>query len=453
MLDLQTLYNIKTYPHCSSLHKALFLNQLQIALFDFSIDQTITLEIGVNRFLVSIQLQNFDISTSTIYCSKSMLDDLPYEINHSLNLIFVSNSRLVLGSVFGLAISKKSWENIENQPSIQKKALLAQTKGIIFCCLYLPAINLSNYLVPAYFFNSSISKWVVKEVPLPHIVHYRGRYPNASIHKISKNLEKKTHFQWLNSVMAFGKWETYQAMQSYNGTAHYMPYTLLFNRINLEHMLKEYNFCYIKNNRGRCGKGIFRIEHRCENYICKTGGSEINTWHFSTFQALSTFLEEIFAKKSIIQQEISLETIDNCPFDMRVLMQKDEYAKWTLSALNFRIANTGAIVTNFSAGARDAMIIPKQPLLHPNISWETITHFATHSVAALESYFGPLGEIGLDIALDKNGRLWLIEANSRPSTIAYRNASTEVMNKILGLPLDYSVTLMKKLNNQRSPLI
>ncbi|WP_420167145.1 YheC/YheD family protein [Caldalkalibacillus thermarum] len=41
---------------------------------------------------------------------------------------------------------------------------------------------------------------------------------------------------------------------------------------------------------------------------------------------------------------------------------------------------------------------------------------------AVEKVYGPSGEMGIDLGLDKNGKLWFIECNSRSRKVSLRNA-------------------------------
>ena len=50
---------------------------------------------------------------------------------------------------------------------------------------------------------------------------------------------------------------------------------------------------------------------------------------------------------------------------------------------------------------------------------EQITSFVTTIYQHLELDYGPCGELGIDIGLDKNNRLWFIECNSRSRKVSF----------------------------------
>lgn len=68
----------------------------------------------------------------------------------------------------------------------------------------------------------------------------------------------------------------------------------------------------------------------------------------------------------------------------------------------------------------------------------------THSLlknvyTELEKHYGPFGEMGIDIAIDPKGRLWLIEGNARTEKAAIRKAyPPRVLRTLFVNPLQYA---------------
>lgn len=71
---------------------------------------------------------------------------------------------------------------------------------------------------------------------------------------------------------------------------------------------------------------------------------------------------------------------------------------------------------------------------------ERIQRAAVELAEAIEQSLGkPLGEIGLDIGIDRNGHIWMFEANSKPGRHVFRHSSLRYVDKIsLRKILDYS---------------
>jgi glutathione synthase/RimK-type ligase-like ATP-grasp enzyme len=360
-----------------------------------------------------------------------------------------SIARLAASSpTVGMTVQSSTWKNIAKKYAVTKRALLAIEKGVFFYCFRLNKADWHNDLADAYYFDSQSNKWVNKLLPLPHVLYDREYKPKQRHYKYG------THhsIQWVNTSRTFGKWELYQALAFFKDTCNNQPETALLTPAKLRQFLKQYQYCYIKNNYGRLGKKVMQVEKAKGKYICRAGGKKAKYWEFSDLRTLCSFLRQKLGKNLILQQGISLARMNNCPFDLRVLAQKNINACWTISAVSLRIAQPGAIVTNVSAGAKEVVVAPGDEFPFFGLSWEKLEEFSLQALYAMEASFGRLGEVGLDVALDHNGKLWFIEANSRPSSSGYREKTTEeVCKQIFGLPLDYAKYLANYLRNHLEP--
>jgi len=326
----------------------------------------------------------------------------------------------------------------------RKRAKLAYEKGVLFCCLRLEEIDWEDNQVAAYCLNGAGNRWVKRIIPVPQVIYDRGSSPTRGTVESFSHKGSVQSVRWLNTTRTFSKWETYRALLARKETNTFMPHTALCSHQTLETFLGLHKYCFIKHNYGRRGNAVFRVEKSGGELLCKTGGSKVKSWRFFDSASLLSFLDVQEESDWIVQQGIRLGKIGSSPFDLRILVQKDKYRNWVVSAVNERIAAPGAIITNFSAGARDEFVSPGQKMPHLDLAWKRLERFSLTAVFALEEHFGPIGEVGLDIALDENRRLWVIEANSRPSSKAYRNAPTEDRRRIFGLPLDYTIALRRK---------
>ena len=274
----------------------------------------------------------------------------------------------------------------------------------------------------------------------------RGSYPSVNTTHGFCRREQVNSILWTNATRTYAKWETFSALCFFRDTAGLMPATNRFSQSVLEEYLLRYGCCYVKANFGRNGRKVFRVESHDSSYLCKSGGTDVKTIQFSDIENLFAYLRTSLGDDIIVQQEVKLAEIKNSPFDMRVLLQKNNNY-WQISAVNFRIAKPGAVVTNYAAGASDIMFLPQEKLPHKLVTWEALEKFCLRVVFALEASFGCLAEVGIDAALDQNGILWLLEANSRPSSVAYRMADSKACSMIFGLPLDYAASLVNRLYN------
>lgn len=288
--------------------------------------------------------------------------------------------------------------------------------------------------------------WEKAVLPVPHVIDDHGTLPGPLAVESHPHKAGAHVLQWLNHTRTLGKLETAKALSYFTETAKMIPDTDRLTKGSLASFLDRYRYCYVKHNFGRCGRKVFRVEKEGNRYVLKSGGSKVSTAKFESLRFLLQHVKKVLGDNVIIQQGIELAKYGKFPFDMRILMQKNARQRWVMTALNMRIGKPGAIVTNFAAGAKDMIFFPGQPLPHPGLDWQELELFSQKVVVALESFFGRLGQVGLDVALDKNNRLWLLEANSRPSSMAYRMLKGDRDSaRVFGNILDYAESLVQSL--------
>jgi hypothetical protein len=199
--------------------------------------------------------------------------------------------------------------------------------------------------------------------------------------------------------------------------SRHVPVTEWYHDHTLYKMLAYYPVLYIKPDDGSAGNGVIRVK-RLNRYECLV--SHRNTSDKCMIHRLASEVRKrmIPRRKYIIQQGISLATYKNRPFDLRVVLQKPA-DRWLLTWMSAKIApRTNSIVTNVAKGARDARIMPTlrgidQPLNAAHLMKE-VEKLSYRIADKLGSSF-PFRIIGLDMAIDKNGNIWYIEANTNPN--------------------------------------
>lgn len=434
---MEKLLRIKKH-HNDSLTKHIFLDKFTISSYGFTIGQKVIFVVGSLDF--TLILAESEIKEShTILLTKDVLDIIPYYLEGPLLLISISKTRLVLGPCVGVTVPKKGLAHINESASMKKRALEAHKKGVILIYFNLKKVDWRKNKVKGFYYDYKKGKWLHSVFPVPLIIFDRGSNPDESTVASYDSRGKVKTMYWINTTRTLGKWETYLALKS----TKLMPYTEELTSTSLAFFMTNFNSCYIKGNYGRNGKQVYKVEQVKGQYICKTGGSEVHVWAFDNQSSLLNFLNERL-KNAIIQREVSLSKIDDCPFDLRILAQKNIKNLWEVTSMNIRIGVRGAIVTNFAQGASDVLVFPNENLPSPYLNWESIIALAHRTATMLELYFGNLGELGLDVAIDNNNVLWVLEVNSRPSSKAYRNATEEQASKIFGLPLDYSIYIARE---------
>lgn len=198
--------------------------------------------------------------------------------------------------------------------------------------------------------------------------------------------------------------------------AGHIPEFTWYDPSSVIKMLKQYGQLYLKPDKGYQGKGIVRLklvgDSECEIRYREEA-------HTVSLSNLTTELQEfIDARVSyIMQQGINLATHQGCPLDIRVVMQRP-YSTWQLTLTSAKVAlKEDAIVTNVSRGAKDYPlrdILAEHDQGHdPVLVMRELIDLAHQAATALGNRFS-FRIIGFDMALDQEGKLWILEANSLP---------------------------------------
>jgi len=210
-----------------------------------------------------------------------------------------------------------------------------------------------------------------------------------------------------------------------------VPQTGCLDERALREFLARYDHVYVKPRAGSRGTGVMEIV-RCGGgrHVVRTLAA---TCEFRDGQPARKRVMELagrFGEESrgfLVQQGISAEPADDRRFprfDLRLLMQKDGKARWILTGLAARVSQTGGPTTNLSNGARSEEAEPVLDALYGRPLREEILHRAAEASFAacevLESEFGAIGEVGLDVVPDAAGKPWIIEINARPGRNVFK---------------------------------
>lgn len=196
----------------------------------------------------------------------------------------------------------------------------------------------------------------------------------------------------------------------------YIPETCEFNLTNLKRMINKYPCLYIKPDNGSMGTGIIRLKE------LNSGKYELAYEQKKDIlpqKDVPKFLTQKLnsSRLYIIQQGVDMATLNNCPFDLRVILQK-VMGRWQLSLIYAKVAlEENAIVTNIAKGNKRVPL--EKVLIENDQKWDGYTilrHLldASHQIADILGRKFPLRILGLDMAIDKNGEIWFFEANTRP---------------------------------------
>lgn len=211
------------------------------------------------------------------------------------------------------------------------------------------------------------------------------------------------------------KWIKTEVLKSNPQIAVYIPETVTFSEKNLKMMLQKHRMVFVKPVHGGGGNGVIRVTKDGEQYSYTKMS---HTYRFSSYGVMYRSLaSNKLKRKYLIQQGIILAQIHGRPIDYRVKFVKKENG-WKITAMLGRLARPGLVITNVCKGGtllkcREALR-RSLPHIHAKTKQREMRGLTRTCTILLEEKFPGIGQLGFDYGLDRSGKIWILEVNTRP---------------------------------------
>ncbi|WP_121609699.1 YheC/YheD family endospore coat-associated protein [Mesobacillus foraminis] len=300
------------------------------------------------------------------------------------------------------------------------------------------------------------SSWTTISVPFPNVVY--DRIPNRRSEKraafkiLKERMQTDYLIPWYNPGF-FSKMEIFERLQQDDYACSFLPETHPFTSFSvMERMLADYGQIYIKPSNGSLGLGVHQIiyDRLQGHYYCRYRESAGEN-RLRRFTSLEVLMKHVFHKKNlaamVVQQGIQLLRADGRLVDFRVHTNKDENGEWQVAAIAGKVAGHGSPTTHIHNGGEVKTI--EEIFEHPEEQQQyrkELSETALYLSKILEHQVeGFIGEIGFDLGIDKEGRVWLFEANSKPGRSIFKHPALRDFDLLTRkLSLAYGVYLTEK---------
>ncbi|MGE5389821.1 MAG: YheC/YheD family protein [Deltaproteobacteria bacterium] len=307
----------------------------------------------------------------------------------------------------------------------------AKQKEVDLFFFYLEDVNWKQRTIKGLVLSGN-KNWVMRTYPFPDIVYNRILYRNIENTEYTRRLLRRFEMEKdleLFNTRFLEKWEVYQAFKRSGQADDLLPETDLFSRRTLDLYCHKYGEVFLKPRNGSKGKGIIKVTRGPDGrgfiYARAENAKNDKSRHCGGLESLYRELKAIGVsdKRYLVQRGIDLATYQGRVFDIRSQVQKDGSGQWVFTGAGARVAARNSFVTHIPNGGHLADL--QQVLTEVfGPSQDTVKAFFNNlsdtTVAAgqiLDQQLGiNLAILSLDVAADREGRMWILEINSKPAS-------------------------------------
>lgn len=403
-------FSIKTSP---DQHSELAIHPDSAAALGLGDKKFAHLCFGNRKQHVNIKL-NRDISPAAVRLSQNLIGQLHLP-EYPLYELRLNQNAVIIGPYIGLLVSTED-HRLTSSRFTKMMVCLKEYAGLhgAVVMFALNKVDRENRLIEGYCYHPVKKCWQKGIFP----------YPAAIYRTIGLNAAWKNHFlteigdKIFNSRF-FNKWEMYQWFSKDPAISSHIPATVLYHSPqDVFDMLAKYPEVYAKPTLGLRGRGIVRI--LTENNLIQfkyRESKENRDVSFTAAGQAGEYMQQRFRPgRYLIQQAVNLLEYQDGIIDFRCVVQKNQAGAWICRAIIGRSGVKDSIVSNISSGGSAfpaELILKKSGAKNSAELKAAMTALAITVCNQLDEYGINCGTLGLDIGIDRQGRLWLIEINNR----------------------------------------
>lgn len=217
-------------------------------------------------------------------------------------------------------------------------------------------------------------------------------------------------------VDRLAKWKMHRFYSRHPEISRYLPPTSKLTKESLENYIRLYGTVYVKANTIHTGRGIVKVWPARNGYDFVRVRGKFR--HVDSAPQLINKVKEIDAKELfLVQQAVDVAEINGHPYDIRVMMMRDGMRRWQFAGMVAKVNGSGSVVSNVRRGGGYVLPVATAlaksgfaPAQVRSIRNELIT-LSKKIMRYSEKYPFFSYQCGIDLAVDKAGRPWIIEVN------------------------------------------
>lgn len=316
-------------------------------------------------------------------------------------------------------------KNPENVKKAYPFAAVAKMEGIPFYYFSFNSIDFDTMKIGGWIYDNG--RWVQQSMDFPSVVINSCNPKNEKQKLILKKLK---NFCLFTSYPVGNKLKVYNKLLKANTYADY-----LIPSIPLNSPKELFSFCsnqpkaVIKPLSGNHGKKVFFVEKNREHFQLTDG---LKTENY-TERELESFIDQLIGEqKYLLQPFIDCRTKAGLTYDFRLHVIKNGYGEWEIALIYPRISGNSKMISNISSGGYrgelESFLIDEFAAMAEHIKVD-LEQFALSFSAHFDTLYNhDFDELGIDVGIDTQQKLWIFEVNWRPGS---KNREFEVAKRLI----------------------
>lgn len=370
--------------------------------------------------------------------------------------------RLRLGPVFGIFACRRPGDpTLYGQDSFFRAlTIVARARGVTAYVFSPEDVDWEEGTVHGLVPAPSAAGWRRRSFPLPDVVY--NRVQNRSLERLPEVQHALRRFQRMDGVALFNrgfldKWAVHTLLRRHPEVGDHIPRTELLpldDRVGaaaLQSLAAGGGRLFIKPVDGSLGQDIAVVRRDADAayaYTYYAEGGPISGTSFATAADLWEDLRlRLSPRRFVVQQGLDLVTYRGRPFDVRIIAQRGAGGRWRAVSMFARAAAPGELRTNVEVGGR---VLPWRVALRGAFGRRAravagdMLRTARNVAEGLAAMQGSIiGELAIDLGIDKTGKAWLIELNAKPVRRIGPRVSLRRPPPSLTALLDFAKTLTR----------
>lgn len=215
------------------------------------------------------------------------------------------------------------------------------------------------------------------------------------------------------------KWKKFNILKKSSFLSSKLPHTKEMTEQILWEMIDRHRRVILKPTEGKGGKGVIQVS-KTDNGKYHVHAEKQQKIVFGKKQTYRYIKKKMKSPVYMVQQRIDLAKVSGRPFDLRVTVQRKKDTPWRITGKLAKVAGGGYIVTNLIRSK--GYVIPTESAIRqsslrgfscPNLL-SMVDRVALEAAKQLNKSFPWLRTVGMDMAIDSRGKVWIIEANFSP---------------------------------------